>query len=136
MGLSSWLGKKIFSDENLGYLIEKTRPLIQSEIDRHLKESVLKLMEDEDIAYGVGLYTDALYKRVSKKFFGAIGGVQKGVNYQTGEIQDNILDNVFQDGQINVMGILKLLLSGQLKGLGSKNRPTGINAIPSRFKIE
>lgn len=134
MGLSDWIASKILSDKTLDSLIEKALPKIQDRLDTQLKESVIRLLEDEDIAYGVGVYADALYNRVSKKFFGAIGGTQKGLNYQTGQIQDDLLGDVFQDGQINVMGILRLIMSGKLKQLGGSQRPTGLARIPEHMK--
>lgn len=134
MGFSNWLWGRVFSDKNIGYLIEKTKPLLQAEIDGYLKDSMIKLLEDEDIAYGIGLYTDALYQRVSKKFFGAIGGTQKGLNAQTGGATD-LIGDLFPDGQFNLMGGLRLLLSGRLKGLGMDNRPKGLGVIPDRFKV-
>lgn len=133
MGLFNWIGRRIFSDENLGYMLEKVRPMLQQEIDTHLKEAVIHLMEDEDIAYGVGQYADALYSRISQKFFGAIGGKQRGINNIVGNAQDDILGDIFQDGQFNLMGVIRLLMSGKLKQLGS-DRPRGLTRIPEHMR--
>ena len=111
-----WLIKRVFSEKNVGYLMEKANPLMREAIKTEAKEAILNVLEDEEIAAGLTQYGDALFARYSKKFWGSVGGVQKGLNYAVAGAQDDL--GIFdEDGGISISGIIKGALTGKFKGL-------------------
>ena len=130
MSKLNWIERRIINDRTVGYLTEK----IESTMADTFKESFIKLLEDEDIAYALTQYGDALYDRYHKKFFGAIGGIQKGIN---ASVEDaNPLSQVFNaDGAPDLRSILGLLLSGGFKGLApSAGSGSGISTGIGKIK--
>ena len=119
MGLSDWIASKIFSEKTLDSLIEKLEPRIQGQLDVYAKQTVVTLLEDEEIARGLITYLDAIYGRYQKKFFGAIGGTQKGINATMQNLDINPLATIIdEDGNFNLRQALGFFLSGGLKKLG------------------
>ncbi len=130
-----WFWRKVFSEERVGYLIEKAKPFITNSIKVDVKDMIFDLMEDEDIALGVKTYGDALFERYKKKVWGTIGGLQKGVNAATlkGKQQLGILDD---EGNISLGNIMRMAMSGQLKGLMSGAGSSPSAASPSSRRVE
>lgn len=126
MSKLNWLERRIINERTVGYLTEKMAD--------SLKEAFIKILEDEDIAYAITQYGDAVYDRYHKKFFGAIGGVQKSINANVQAL--NPLSDIFdEDGNPNLRGLLGLVLSGGLKGLApSLGEGSGISTGIGKIK--
>lgn len=122
MGFFDWIGSKIISDKTLDSLIEKAldrgTPIIKERLHSYVKDEIQNVLEDEEIAAGLIQYTDAIYARYQKKFFGAIGGTQKGINATT-EGLNPLSQIVDEDGNFSLSRILGLAMSGGLKQLGA-----------------
>jgi hypothetical protein len=110
-----WLWKRIFSEKNLGFLYEQVRPLIVEDMTYLVKDTIQNVMEDEEVAEWVTKYGDGLYDRYSKKFWGTIGGLQKGLNFSMQ--QENPLNILDEDGNLSLSGIIKGVISGKLGDL-------------------
>jgi len=113
-----WFWKRLFTTKRVGFLIEKAMP----NIEIHIKEMAHNLLSDEELAEHITLYGDALFNRYAGKFWGTIGGKQKGLNSAVDqEIQElNPLTHIFDDdGNISLSGIVKGFLRGEFKGFGS-----------------
>jgi len=75
----NWIFKRLFTEERVGYLIKKNEVVI-SEV---MKNSIIDILEDEEIALGIVQYTDQIYNRYmgkSGKLWGTLSGAQKGLN--------------------------------------------------------
>jgi hypothetical protein len=128
-----WLWDRILSPKRLDYLIDKLGDRAQD----LAKETAISLMEDEDIAQGLTMYGDALYDRYSRKFFGAIGGTQKGINYAIQGATEGSLPPIFDDEgnislkQIVAYGVQKALSGSFNVGSSSSKRP-----VRNPFRVE
>ena len=141
MGISNWIFKRLFNDENLGYAIEKVKPYLREAIHSEAKELAIKLLEDEDIAYGVNQYStalgDHLFARYKKKFFTTLGGMQKGINYAVAGATnggENPILGVLQGGEIDLTKIVTSFLLGQFQKRTTQTFQ-GTKQIPDRFKV-
>ena len=128
-----WLIKRVFSEKNVGYLMEKATPFMREAIKTEAKQAIIGVLEDPEIAEGLTTYGDALFARYSKKFWGSIGGKQKGLNYAVaGATQDiGIFD---EEGNISIASIIKTAMTGGFKNLlgggGMGNNPTPSQGRP------
>lgn len=122
--------------------MQKAMPYMEKEV----KNMIHNLLEDEDIAKHLSMYTDAFYQRYSKMFWGSIGGRQKGLNYAVNaELEKvNPLANIFDDeGNISLSAIAKGFLRGDFKQLtgGGSTSPSqsqglrGQGIIPDMQRI-
>ena len=103
------------------------------------KETVISVLEDEDIAQGVVAYGDALFQRYSGKFWSSIGGKQKGLNYAIQGATENALPDILDaDGMPSLSKIISLgamkFLSGSLGGGGKVATPS--RPIKSPFEVK
>lgn len=85
-------------------------------LDEEVKGSIIRVLEDPDIAQGVTDYGDALFSRYFQKVTGWIGGKQQGINRQV-EAATPKLDILDDEGNISLSGILKGFLSGQFRNI-------------------
>ena len=121
-----WLFKKIFTEENISEALEIARPqirqLIEEEASSMAKTTIHDILSDEEIGAHVAAYTDNIYNRYlgkGGKFWGSIGGMTKGINYEIGEQMDSmnplsgILDN---EGNLNFSGIVKSIIANAFRG--------------------
>jgi len=107
-----WFWKRIFSDKNLEYLIEKSEPYMDKFIEKRAKTAVFNLLEDEEVGEWVTAYGDALYKRYIGKLAGSIGGAQRGINFQQ---KGSPLDALGDMENFDLMSLFKLFASGGFK---------------------
>lgn len=110
----NWIFERLLTPERVTDLIKKNQPAITSA----LKDSIVEVLEDEDIAKGIIAYTDGIYGRYlgkGGKLWSTIGGVQKGINttIEGQAEQVNPLLGLFE-------GNTELSLSGLVKGVISK----------------
>lgn len=127
MGLRSWIIKKLIPKEVISFYIDQVKEEI------HIKTQIKDVLQDEEIAQGVISYGDALYDRYQKKFWGQIGGVQKGLNFLGKQDQDsnNDLENIFDlvsgEENINLSKLIKFGLSNYMKGNNGNNHNNNNN---------
>jgi len=98
-----------------------------------LKNMIHNILEDEDIAKHATMYTDMFYQRYEKKFWGTIGGQQKGINSAVNaEVEAaNPLSQIFDaDGNISLSSIVKGFISRGFSGGGST--PPGQQGLNAR----
>lgn len=90
-------------------------------MEEEVKNMIHKLLEDEDIAKHMTMYTDMFYNRYEKKFWGTIGGLQKGVNSAVNaEVEAaNPLSQIFdEEGNISLSSIVKGFIQRGFSGGG------------------
>lgn len=118
----SWIIKRLFSDKNLGYIIEKARPMLRIAMAEEIKESITKAFQDPEFIEVVNSVGDAYYERYRRKFFGSMGGLQKGLNSEVSKIPGDF-DFFDKEGRLSIKKILPKLLSGGIAGfkLGGSN---------------
>lgn len=109
MGLREYIFQKmILTPGNVGYLVENVAPYLVQIQGQVMKDSIMKTLQDEEIAQAVASYSDALLDRELKRFWGSVGGKQKGLNFQMQEA--NPLAQVMtKDGGLNLPGIINFL---------------------------
>lgn len=105
----NWLWKRIFTPDRVGYLVQIARP----QLNQMMAEMVLDTMENEEVKAGIVMMGDQLYTHYSKKFFGTIGGLQKGVNSQVAEMNP-LTQIIDKDGNIDVKNIISGFILGKL----------------------
>ena len=76
-----WITKRLFSRQNISKILEDNQDLVTD----YAKSTIHNVLEDEEVAEHLKQYGDALYNHYIRKFFGTLGGMQKGINYQMGE---------------------------------------------------
>lgn len=108
-----WLWKRVFSEKNIGYLVQKAEPYMDSFIEDRLKLAIVNVLSDEEIGAMVRDYGDALYQRYMQKLGGFLGGKQKGLNFAIDKVNpmSQILD---EDGNISLSNIFRTFLSGRM----------------------
>lgn len=124
-----WFWKRIFNTKRVGFLMQQAMPHMEEEV----KNMIHKLLEDEDIAKHITMYTDMFYSRYEKKFWGTIGGRQKGINSMVdAEVEAaNPLSQIFdEDGNISLSSIIKRIIKGGFSGGGST--PPGQQGLNER----
>lgn len=137
-----WIFKRLITPERVGDLIKNNQVVITEA----LKDSIKEILEDEEIAQGVVMYTDGIYNRYlgkSGKLWGTLGGVQKGVNYAIqGEIDQKnpIAAFLNEDEGFNIAGIFKKValnfLTPKQPGSGSRGSPSqGTRRTPNMQRI-
>jgi hypothetical protein len=119
-----WLWKRVLSEKNLGYAYQKLRPVVIADMASNLKESLITVLEDEELAAALADYGDALVKGRLQVVYSSLGGKQKGLNFalQGESILDQLVD---EEGRPNLAGILKAVFSGGLRNVlgGSGGAP-------------
>lgn len=124
--------RTIFSDKTVAFLIEKAEPYLAEKMSELAKETILNTLEDEEIAGAVIQYGDALYDRYQKKFWGQIGGMQKGLNYAA-EKANPLAEIIDSEGNISLANIIRGVLSGGFKSAAAGQ--SGLGPTGSRRKI-
>lgn len=109
MARLSWLQRRFINANTLAYLSEKMQPL--------LKEQILQILEDEEVAFAVNSYAtalgDHLFERYRQKFYGSLGGVQKALNQ--GGPHGQQLPIYTENGDLSISSIIKSIFLGQLQ---------------------
>lgn len=109
------LFKRFFNPKRLGYLYQSIRPIIIADMASNLKESLIILLEDEELAQGFADYGDALVKGRLQVIYGSLGGKQKGLNFALQG--QNALDQfVDEEGRPKIAQILISLIMGRFRG--------------------
>lgn len=78
-------------------MYQKVRPVLRADMAVLAKEAVLDLLSDEEVAEFAAKYADALVDREKRRVFGAIGGMQKGINYATNSGKEPLELDLFDD---------------------------------------
>jgi len=138
----NWLWKRVFSDENIGFLMEKAEPYITDRMVDVAKDAMFKLLEDEEFNEWLTQMGDAYYNRYMQKFGGWIGGNQKGINYAIDReaSQLNPLAAVMdEDGNFSLSKAMKSLMSGQFRQFiaspGSSPTSNGSQGVPKMKQL-
>lgn len=131
----NWLWKRVFSDENVGFLIKKADPHVTNYVVTKVKEATFILMEDPEFHAWLTQMGDAYYDRYMKKINGWIGGKQKGINYAVNGAIENLnpLAGVMdEDGNFSLSMAIKTFMSGAFRGAGSPEpgSPGSQRALP------
>jgi hypothetical protein len=111
MGLREYLFQKvILTPSNVGYLSQ----IVTNSMADSMKDSIMQTLSDEEIAAAVAAYSDAIVDRELKRFWGSVGGTQKGLNFQMQEANplSNILD---KEGNLSLSGIINMLARGWMQ---------------------
>ncbi len=96
--------------------MEKASPFMREAIKTEAKEAIIGVLEDPEIAAGLTQYGDALFSRYSKKFWGSIGGKQKGLNFAVADAAQDV--GIFDDeGNISIASIIRTAMTGGFKNL-------------------
>lgn len=106
-----WFVKKILNTKAAQEYLEIVSEKMQNQLDDRLKDSIIHVLEDEEIAGAVTQYGDALYDRYQKKFFGSIGGIQKGLNYAAQD-KSPLMGLINDAGTLDLSSIVKRLMLG------------------------
>jgi len=89
----------------LGWAYKRLAENILKNID--FEKVFLELSSNENIQKQVLAMTDQLYDRYKKMAIGALGGMQKGVNYADGGNIPSIIDS---RGHLSLKGLIPVLL--------------------------
>ena len=118
----NWLWKRVFSDKNVGFLIEKADPYVTKYMVSKIKEATFILMEDPEFHSWLAAMGAMYYKRYMGKINGWLGGKQKGINYAIDGAMENLnpLAGVIDDdGNFSLGNAIKMFMSGAFRGGGS-----------------
>jgi len=105
MGIREYIFQKmILTPSNVGYLTQ----ILQDNMATSMKGAIIDTLQDEEIAGNIALYADTLVDRELKRFWGSVGGVQKGINFSTKQ-NNPLTDLITEDGGINLSGVINML---------------------------
>ena len=96
--------KLVLTPSNLGYLSN----FLADTMADTMKDSIMQTLQDEKLAGNIALYADTLVDRELKRFWGSVGGVQKGINFSTKQ-NNPLTDLITEDGGINLSGVINML---------------------------
>jgi len=128
-----WLWKRVFSDRNVGFLMQKAEPYMSKFIVERVKEATFTLMEDEEFNAWLTHMGDAYYNRYMSKFQGWIGGKQKGINFAVDGAIDNAnpLNAIMDDeGNFSLSKAIRTFMSGSFKGFGVGSPSPAMSTTP------
>ena len=130
-----WLWNRLLSQKRIDAIVEKALPSVLAKTSAIAKETAFNLMEDEDIALAVTEYGDALFDRYMQKFYGSLGGKQKGLNYALDEVTGGGLDIFDEDGNPSIKKIIAMGAQKMLSGQFNKTQPPSRRLKKNPFQI-
>jgi len=90
------------------------RGILSNVSPEDLKPLVQGFLSDPEVQKGLMSFSDVFYDRYRTKFFGALGGLQKGVNAMV-ESENPYLDILDSKGQVSLKKIIPILASNLTK---------------------
>lgn len=114
-----YLSFKVWNGDGIvfGWLYKRIADGVIQNID--VKDTILKMMGDEEFQKQLLSLSDGLYERYKIKVMNTIGGWQKGVNNDGGLELPEILD---KKGHIQLKGLLPIAMAWLT---GNKGQPSG-----------
>ena len=90
------------------------RGILSNVSPEDLKPLVQGFLSDPEVQKGLMAFSDIFYDRYRTKFFGALGGLQKGINSAT-ENENPYIDILDSKGQLSLKKIMPILVGGLTK---------------------